>query len=719
MAKQTVDVGTSASDGTGDDLRVAFTKINENFTELYSGNVQVTAANVLVYSVAGRTGNVVLSVNDISGGVSKAYVNQAIAANIADVSGATYSAINANVAAANLVISNHSSRITTLESNSSAQALQINSLVNVKANVSYVDTSIDYALSNSAIAANLTVINANITAANLAIAALQSNATVQAISINTLLSNAASQGSLLNSLLANAANQGSSLNSLLANAASQTNDIVALQGNTGVLAASINSLTANAAIQENKITGLRANITAANAAIITLTANAATQETEITGLQASITAANVNITSLLSNASIQQSTLDSLSASIVTLTANVGTQATTLNTLTANAATQAVTLATLTANASAQSIDLVDLWTNAAAQGATLNLLLSNAVTQQDTLATLTTTVNTLTANAATQENEVTGLRANITAANAAITSLTSNAGVQSANISTLTSNVGTIFSLITLGNAAIANLTSDVSNLNSDTSTIFNLISLGNAAISSLQTYSANLSGAVFTGNVTARNVISNANLFVKETIHVGNLSTTDFPGLIGTFINDVPGYSQIILQNLSSDPDASSDFVVTADDGNNEIYYLDIGINNSNWSGNFIGQYGDTGLPEHAHEGYVAVIGGNLALRSDANIFLAANTSAVALLQDGPLYLYNSNLKFSDGTVQSSAIIDVPGLYANLGTATTRILNLQNGQNANIAYTMANYQNWTSNVSTIGQALDQLAARLKALGG
>ena len=97
MAKQTVDVGTSASDGTGDDLRVAFTKINENFSELYSGNVQVTAANVRVYSVAGRDGNVVLTVSDITGGVSKAYVNAAIAANIANVSGATYNSINAKI----------------------------------------------------------------------------------------------------------------------------------------------------------------------------------------------------------------------------------------------------------------------------------------------------------------------------------------------------------------------------------------------------------------------------------------------------------------------------------------------------------------------------------------------------------------------------------------------------------------------------------------------
>jgi hypothetical protein len=37
MAKQTINIGTSANDGTGDTLRDGADKINDNFTELYSG----------------------------------------------------------------------------------------------------------------------------------------------------------------------------------------------------------------------------------------------------------------------------------------------------------------------------------------------------------------------------------------------------------------------------------------------------------------------------------------------------------------------------------------------------------------------------------------------------------------------------------------------------------------------------------------------------------
>lgn len=35
MAKQTIGIGTTQNDGTGDNLRVAFDKANDNFTELY------------------------------------------------------------------------------------------------------------------------------------------------------------------------------------------------------------------------------------------------------------------------------------------------------------------------------------------------------------------------------------------------------------------------------------------------------------------------------------------------------------------------------------------------------------------------------------------------------------------------------------------------------------------------------------------------------------
>ena len=53
MAKQTIGIGSSANDGTGDPLRTAFDKINDNFTELYNA------------SGAGASNNISMSGNSI------------------------------------------------------------------------------------------------------------------------------------------------------------------------------------------------------------------------------------------------------------------------------------------------------------------------------------------------------------------------------------------------------------------------------------------------------------------------------------------------------------------------------------------------------------------------------------------------------------------------------------------------------------------------------
>lgn len=50
MAKQTIGIGSSANDGTGDALRDAFDKINDNFTESYTGDY-----GALTLSSAGNT----------------------------------------------------------------------------------------------------------------------------------------------------------------------------------------------------------------------------------------------------------------------------------------------------------------------------------------------------------------------------------------------------------------------------------------------------------------------------------------------------------------------------------------------------------------------------------------------------------------------------------------------------------------------------------------
>jgi len=57
MAKQTVNIGAAANDGTGDALRTAFDKINDNFNELYAVTGAGTGQNIAI------SGNSVISEN--------------------------------------------------------------------------------------------------------------------------------------------------------------------------------------------------------------------------------------------------------------------------------------------------------------------------------------------------------------------------------------------------------------------------------------------------------------------------------------------------------------------------------------------------------------------------------------------------------------------------------------------------------------------------------
>jgi len=94
MSLANVNIGLAPDDNTGDPLRTAFNKINNNFANLAgingnanvivyaTGNANVTAVyNPGVESVAGRKGNVILTVNDVIGAVSTGQANVYVPSN--------------------------------------------------------------------------------------------------------------------------------------------------------------------------------------------------------------------------------------------------------------------------------------------------------------------------------------------------------------------------------------------------------------------------------------------------------------------------------------------------------------------------------------------------------------------------------------------------------------------------------------------------------------
>ncbi len=55
MAKQSINIGSSQNKGDGDPLRTAFTKINNNFDELYTADATYISLATLKTEVAAAT----------------------------------------------------------------------------------------------------------------------------------------------------------------------------------------------------------------------------------------------------------------------------------------------------------------------------------------------------------------------------------------------------------------------------------------------------------------------------------------------------------------------------------------------------------------------------------------------------------------------------------------------------------------------------------------
>lgn len=124
-------------------------------------------------------------------------------------------------------------------------------------------------------------------------------------------------------------------------------------------------------------------------------------------------------------------------------------------------------------------------------------------------------------------------------------------------------------------------------------------------------------------TGQITlttlARNLYSNNNLYV------GN-GDVIFANSIGEFVGNSNSYLQVVLQNRTAN--GSGDFVITSSDGDDSTFYLDMGINGSNYSD-----------PDYsamkAHDGYVYVQGDG----TGANLVLGTthSTSRVNFIVGG----------------------------------------------------------------------------------
>lgn len=104
--------------------------------------------------------------------------------------------------------------------------------------------------------------------------------------------------------------------------------------------------------------------------------------------------------------------------------------------------------------------------------------------------------------------------------------------------------------------------------------------------------------------GNLVGINVSSpKDNLDISGTVLIFN--NDSFNVLSATGLNST--YQQINIQNKFTGFNTSSDLVATADFGNETTGYVDLGINSSKYSGQYIGLTGDTYLYSQANDFYI----------------------------------------------------------------------------------------------------------------
>jgi hypothetical protein len=222
-------------------------------------------------------------------------------------------------------------------------------------------------------------------------------------------------------------------------------------------------------------------------------------------------------------------------------------------------------------------------------------------------------------------------------------------------------------------------------------------MVNVGNVNItqiySNLQFTANTIEGAIFSANLQVPTLIANANVFVGDSLHVGTYPQFDSANIAASFLGNLNSKFFIAVQNTNTGSKSEGAIKIIADDGDTTNNYINIGRYGENFSGNFE----QSQLPAFPHDGYFSTIGGNAAIRATGNVYLNANTSLVRLEQDGAFTLINCGLKF-DLNGNSQTIPYIPGTEP---------------------YTVANISNWNSGVNTISEALDQLAARLRALGG
>lgn len=162
-------------------------------------------------------------------------------------------------------------------------------------------------------------------------------------------------------------------------------------------------------------------------------------------------------------------------------------------------------------------------------------------------------------------------------------------------------------------------------------------------------------------------------------EVLHAANSGSYN----IAHFQGDNEYYTQINVVNLNSSSLSSTDIVATADNGNETVHFVNLGINSSTYNGGYVGYENDAYLLNVGKDLFIGTIGGtshpaklklfaqneweNPQITIHTGSQVTFNTSSFT---DGYTYEFSGSVKLQndltvDGTISSSFVGDGSGLY------------------------------------------------------
>jgi hypothetical protein len=136
-------------------------------------------------------------------------------------------------------------------------------------------------------------------------------------------------------------------------------------------------------------------------------------------------------------------------------------------------------------------------------------------------------------------------------------------------------------------------------------------------------------------------------------EILHVQNSGSYNIAHFEGNHV----AYAQINLKNTNAGNNASTDLVVTADNGTEGVHYIDLGINSSTYTGGLVGLANDSYLLNVGKDMYIGTVGGS---EHPANLKLFAQN-----LWDNPQISISGSrqISFNTGSVSSGYTYEFSG--------------------------------------------------------